>query len=334
MYERSSAASEAFVEVTDSLRRAREVLLVTHARPDGDGLGSMRALALAAGSAEKTVHLFVPDKIPTRLEFLLSGSECVAVGQFEALADRADLIVVLDTCAKEQLDAAAEGIARRRDKVAVIDHHATGDDLGGAAWIDPSAAATGVMVGELIDALGWPLKKEIAEALMAAIVTDTGWLRFANTDGRCLRAVARWTDAGVRPDVLYRRIHQNDRPERLRLLVRVLESMEFYFAGCLAVMTLRQADFVETGAHTNETENMVNEALRIATVESAILLVQNGDCVRVNLRSRDRVNVARLAGRFGGGGHRRAAGLRSTEDIETLKERLVEACGQALSESK
>jgi len=313
------------------LAGAGKILLVTHARPDGDALGSMRALAEAAREAGKTVHMLVPDAVPRRLAFLLGDSPCAGPGRFGPLADGADVIVVLDTCSSAQLDDVAEAVAAQREKMVVIDHHATRDDIADIVWIDTSAAATGVMVGELIDRLGWTLTRQGAEALVAAVATDTGWLRFANTDARALRAVAGWLDAGVRTDILYRRIYQNARPQRLRLIARAIESLELHYSDRLAVMCLRRGDFAETGAGEDETENIVNEALRIGTVESAFIVVENTDHVRASLRSRDLVDVAALAARFGGGGHPRAAGLRSTEDLETLKAKLIEAWGEVAS---
>ena len=96
-------------------------------------------------------------------------------------------------------------------------------------------------------------------------------------------------------------------------------------------MTIRRGDFQETGARLDETENLVNEALRMGTVETAVLLVEMPDVVRVSLRSRDAVDVSAVAARFGGGGHARAAGFRTPDDIDDVKRRLVDACRRALS---
>ena len=317
-------------EIVGRIESASSLLVVTHARPDGDGLGSMAALACCAGAAGKTVRTLVPDRVPQRYEYLFTELPATGPTQFASLASEVDAIVIVDTCAFAQLDGLVDTLGSVREKVLVIDHHATADDVGAAQWVDRSAAAAGVMVGELIDALGWDLSVEAAEALMTAVTTDTGWLRFANTDARCLRAVAAWVDAGVRPAVLYKRIYQSDRPERLRLMARVIDRLELHCGGALAVMTIRKADFEQTGAREDETENLVNEALRIGSVETAIILVENSDCVRASLRSRDAIDVAAIAKEFGGGGHQRAAGLRLDEEIDALKQRLVERCGEAL----
>ena len=308
------------------LDQAGAMLLVTHGRADGDGLGSMAALGSAAEAAGKTVAIFVPDAYPKRYDYLFDHRPITGSENFNTLADRCDLIVIIDTCARAQLDGITDRLEAVKDKVVVIDHHATSDDIGSVQWLDTSAAAAGVMVAELLAELSWPISHVAAEALLTAITTDTGWLRFANTDGRCLRAAAALVDAGVRPDKLYRRIYQTDRPRRLALMARALNSLELHCDERLAVLTIRQSDFEATGARPDETENFVNEALRLATVDTAILLVENDDCIRVSLRSRDDVDVSAVAAELGGGGHRRAAGLRSTGDIDQLKDVLVASC--------
>jgi len=317
--------------VAKRLVQAHTILIVTHGRPDGDGLGSMSALASAARAAGKTVKLFLPDPAPERYDYLFTEPPIGGAERFPALAQECDLVVILDTCALAQLDGLDAFLPAIRDKIVVVDHHATADDIGSLQWQDTSAAAAGVMVTELIDELGWPLDALAAEALMTAITTDTGWLRFANTDGRCLRAVAELVDAGVRPDKLYKRIYQTDRPQKLALLRYVLGSLELHCDEKLAVMTIRQTDLEATGARPDETENLVNESLRLASVDTAILLVENTDCIRVSLRSRDDVDVAAVARQFGGGGHKRAAGLRAAIDIDELRTQLIAACTAELN---
>ena len=318
--------------MAERLRQAGSLLLVTHARPDGDGLGSMAALARAARAAGKGAHLLVPDNIPPRYRFLFPDDKPAGDRQFTSLASQADLVVILDTSAFAQLDDLDEELRRRRGQLVVIDHHAIGDDLTDAAWIDSTAAATGVMLGELLEELGWPLDPQAAEALLAAITTDTGWLRFANTDARCLRQVARLIEAGARMDHLYHTLYQADRPERLALLSRALAGMELHCEKRLAVMKLRKSDFAETRAATMETENFVNQGLRIGSVEASVMLVENDDAIRVSLRSRDSVDVAEIARSLGGGGHRRAAGVRLDPPLDNVKQRIIHAVAHALGQ--
>ena len=321
--------------IAGRLSRVESLLLLTHARPDGDGLGAMAALARAAGAAGKRADMLVPDTVPERYAFLFphppAGPE-----RFAELADQADAIVVVDTCARAQLDRVAQAVVDRRDKVLVLDHHATAETIGDVQWVDASAAAAGVLVGELIQTLDWPMDATAAEALLTAVTSDTGWLHFANTDARCLRQAAWLLEFGVRPDKLYRRIFQNDRPERLALIARMLSSLRIECGGRLASMVIRRTDFQHSGARGDETENLVNEALRIGSVEAALLLVETpGEAsasaeVRVSLRSRDAVDVAAVAKQFGGGGHTRAAGVRAVANIDEFREKLTRACAAQL----
>ena len=323
-----------FEAVIGRLKKSEKLLITTHARPDGDALGSLAALGDGAAEAGKSVRLLVPDKLPKRYEYLFPDGNVAGPDDFAKLADWADTIVIVDTCSGKQLDGLTEQLAAWRGKILVVDHHRNPDDLADLQWIDPSAAAAGMMVDRIINALDWPISKLTAEALMTAVTTDTGWLRFANADSDALRAVARYVSAGVRPDKLYRKLFQADRPERLKLISRLLEGMELYCDGRLAIMTIGKKDFQATGAVPQETENLVNEALRLATVDTAVIFIENTDCVRVSFRSRDAIDVAELASQFGGGGHRRAAGLRMTEPLEAIKPRIISACIEALNGGK
>ena len=326
----ANSANDDFNAVVERLGSAKSLLLVAHARPDGDTLGSMAALHRAAVAAGRTATMLVPDDVSPQYTFLFPSDQPAGASRFRALAQGVDTIVVLDTCAAAQLDDVAEALAERQADVVVIDHHATEGRLGDCQWIDTTAAAVGVMVGELLTALDWAVDAQMAEALLTAALTDTGWLRFANTDGRCLRAVADWYECGVRPDTLYRRVYQNARPERLKLFGRVLDSLEMHGNERLAVMTICGEDFAATGARPDETENLINSALEIRTVEVVVLITERSEGVRASLRSREVVDVAAIAQSLGGGGHARASGVRLSEDIETAKDRLISVCEAAL----
>jgi phosphoesterase RecJ-like protein len=325
------SADDSFDRLRTRLAGSRRLLIVTHARPDPDGLGASAALATCARTSGRLAAVLVPGEVPPRYAFLFPDGLPAGPDRFAELADAADLVVILDTCAFSQLDDLAEAIAARREKVVVADHHVTSDEVGSVRWIDSTAAAAGVMTLELIEALGWPMPDAAAEALLAAIAGDTGWFRFSNTDGRALRAAGRLADAGVRADVLYAKLYQADRPQRLRLLERALASLELHCGGRLALMRIRRADFELTGGRPDETENFVNEPLRIAAVEASVMLVDSTDTVRVSLRSRGGIDVSAVAGLFGGGGHVRAAGCRIAQPIDAVAEQVVAACAEALA---
>ena len=330
---------DAKAAVAARLAAAGRLLIVSHARPDGDALGSMSALAGSARSAGKAAATLLPGKaeVPAAYGFLFPTDRPAVGAALAALTDAADAVVVVDTCAFGQLDGLEPVLRPRRERIVVIDHHVTRDQVGSVQWTDPSAAAAGLMVSEMIAALAWPVTPAVRDALWTAIATDTGWFRFSNTDGRCLRAAAGLVEGGVRVDELYRRLLQADRPQRMQLLKRMLESLDLCGGERIAAMTLRQADFAASGARPDETEDLINEALRMGCVEVAVMLVETTDlegrpCVRGSLRSRGGLDVAAVAGGFGGGGHARAAGFRCNEDIDALKRRVIAACQAAMGQ--
>ena len=341
-----SAASPAIpARLFQALRQAGRLVLLTHARPDGDALGSILALHRCARAAGKQCRMAVPDMLPRRYAFLFqqAGLEAAldtplfitsreqAAGHLAELVAWADLVVVLDASAPQQLEPAAESLRNIPHKLAVIDHHVECEELSPCTWRDVSAAATGVMVVELAEALGWAMDAPAVQAALAAFAADTGWFRHANTDARALAAAARLCAAGGSPEQLYARLYQCDRPERIRLLAVALGSLELHAAGRLAVMTLTRADFDRVGAGRDEAEEFVNEALRISSVEVAILLSEQPDgVIRASLRSRQAVDVAAIARAFGGGGHARAAGCRLAMDIPTARRNLIAAATAAM----
>jgi phosphoesterase RecJ-like protein len=332
----SERSQEQRKAVAAEILTARRVLLTTHQRPDGDALGSVLGLHLACRRAGKASTIFLLDEIPRRYEFLFADAPQPPLpadmnAAFVLAAQQADKIIVLDTCSFGQLKPIAEGLAKFREKVIVIDHHLTGDDVGAAYWRDRSYSAAGGMVADLMEELSWSMTQAVAGPLMTAIVTDTGWLHYSNTDARTLRCLARLIDAGVKPDRLYGQLYQCDRPERVRLLAVALSSLQLHADNRLAVVTLTLEDFVRTGAGQDETEDFASEPLRIGSVELALTLIQQADDeVRVNLRSRSAVDVSVIAKMFGGGGHARAAGFRSRGGLTALKVKLLEVAQAAL----
>ncbi|HNX27088.1 MAG TPA: bifunctional oligoribonuclease/PAP phosphatase NrnA [Phycisphaerae bacterium] len=317
--------AQEFKKICDMLEAAESVLLITHVNPDGDALGSTGALYHSAILAGKKASLMLHDVPSEQYVPLLETVTTHLPDEFAAAAESADVIVIADTGSNVQLGTLAEKLLPFREKTVVIDHHATFDDIAAVRWTDTSAAAAGVMILEIIEILEWPMNETIANLLARAILTDTGWLRFSNTDGRCLRTMARLVDAGVRLDSLYRSIYQTDRPQKLRLLERTLASLELYADNQFAVMTLLRTDFEQTGARFDETENLVNEAMRIKTVEVAAIFIENTHNIRASLRSRDFINVAEIAKNFGGGGHARSSGMKVTNmTVDELKKQVVE----------
>jgi phosphoesterase RecJ-like protein len=322
------------------VERSQRPLVLTHRRPDGDALGAVAGVALALEQIglQPTCMLFERPFSP-RYPFLERGVawQYWSEGGPE-IARRGDAVIIVDTCAWSQLEPVAEFL-RAAPQTLVIDHHPTRDAIatrpGDLRICDTSAAATCLLIAEWLQIAGLKTTPAIAEALFTGLATDCGWFRFSNTDARALRAAAALCTAGASPNALYRPIYERDPAAKLRLIGRLLLSLELHAGGLIAVLKLRQRDFAETGADRTMTEDLVNEAGRLEGAEATLLFTEeDAGVVRVNLRSKSRLDVSRLAAQFGGGGHARAAGARVTGPFDDVVARVLSAAHAALATSE
>jgi len=316
---------------TQRLREANSVLITTHAKPDGDALGSTVALARALSLLGKDVQRWIMPPVQPNLARLADGDQLhLCEDESTQPTDEPDAIVVVDTGAWSQLAPMKSWLQARRDRITIVDHHLRGDDSGAWRYIDSSAAAAAEIVAELIDELAVEYDPTIRDAIYVGIASDTGWFRFSNTSARTHRLAARLIEAGVDHADLYTRLEQSERPEKLALQIRAMDSLKLLADGQVAVMVLRADDFRETGATISETERFVDIPQSVASVQMVALITEppadddgsdGKPAVRISFRSKptpDAIDVAALAERFGGGGHARAAGAKLDAPIDEV----------------
>jgi phosphoesterase RecJ-like protein len=317
------------------LEDCRRPLLVTHRRPDGDAIGALAAMTLALRELGLDPQPTLLEPLPPRYELLRQAVRWHRWDQErDALIAQSDAVVIVDTCAWSQLEELADYLPRA-PRTLVIDHHPTPDPIatrpGDLRVLDQTAGAVCLLVTEWLRAIGLRLNTQMATALLTGLGTDCGWFRYSNTDARVLRTAAELVEAGAPADRIYRIIYEQAPPARLRLIGRMLGSLELHADGRLAVMTLRQADFQAADADHTMTEDLVNEGGRLAGVEAVLLFTEEADGrVRVNFRSKQVLDVSELAGRFGGGGHVRAAGARPSGTWDEVLPRVIAATLAAL----
>lgn len=328
-------APEAYHNVRTWLAGCRQPLLLTHRRPDGDALGAMAAMTYALRALDLDPRPALYEPLPSRYA-LLARDICWQLWASERarLVAECDAVVVLDTCAWSQLEPVADYL-RTAPRTLVIDHHPTRDVLGQRAGdlllCDESAGAVCLLVAEWMETVGLPIEPPTARALLTGLATDCGWFRFANTDARLLNMAARLAVAVPSINDIYRAIYEQDSPGKLRLIGRMLLSLELLANDKLAVLKLRQSDFAAAGADGTMTEDIVNEAGRLNGIEATVLFTEEPDgSVRVNFRSKQTLDVAALAAQFGGGGHQRAAGARPHGSWDEVVARVTAATAAAL----
>jgi phosphoesterase RecJ-like protein len=317
-----------FVEL---VRRHRRFLLTTHVRPDADGLGSQLALAEALDGLGKEAQLVIASTWPPRYNFLDPERR---VERFTPPGDPwrdAEVVVILDTGTWNQLGDFGPFLRELAVPKVVIDHHVSQDDLGALRLADTTAEATGRLVTEAVRALGAPLTPTMAGRLFAAVAMDTGWFRHANTSPATFALAAELEAAGANPTALYEQLFEQNTLPRLKLMGLVLDRLRVVQGGRVAYTIVRREDYAATGAVPQDTEDLVNFTRSLAGVEVGLFFMeQPRGGVKVSFRSRS-ADVARLAGRFGGGGHRLAAGATVELPLEEACARVLEATAAALA---
>lgn len=320
--------------LADLIETHDRFLVTTHIRPDGDALGSEVGMAGLLRQKGKDVRVVNVSPTPPRYDFLDPNSSLFEhFGTTTGPADLTDrhVAIILDLSAWNQLGDMAEFIRRFPGPRAVIDHHVSQDDLGATFFKDQAAEATGILVMRAIRALGATLTPEVAEGLLTAIAMDTGWLRHSNTRPGTLRAVAELMEAGAKIDDIYRKLFERNTLGRLRLMGATLSAVRVEKDGRIAYSTISRDDLLRTGAIPQDSEDLIDIVASVRGVEAAVLFIeQRRGGVKVSFRARGGLDCSLLAGRFGGGGHREAAGATLPDPLPDCVARVLGAVHEAL----
>ena len=285
----STLNENVFSRVADRILSWKRPLLVAHAKPDGDALGSlaaMRALLREHGAVPCAV-LF--DDIPNRYALFHRFDPMPILGCDVQESDLSDFdgVVVLDTCAYGQLTPIADWLRASDAPKVAVDHHTTRDELADDYLIDESAAANCLILHEWATALGWTITPQAAEAMFVGIAMDTGWFRHSNTDARVFTATADLLQRSVKPHEFHQELFMKETPARIALLGAALGTLELLYEDRLGVMTVSSEVMSRCGATPADTEDIVNEPLRIESVMASVLLVEQGDgLIRCSFRSK------------------------------------------------
>ena len=310
--------------VAAALRDRQSIVLTSHARPDGDAVGSCLALALALDRLGKQVRVILHDPVPAPYRDL------PAVGRVEVgarLSGTADAVVVMECSDLSRPDVA--GLDQHF--VVNVDHHLGNTMYGAVNWFDGSAAACGEMVADIIDALNVPWTADIASHLFLAVATDTGGFRYGPMTARTFELCRRIALAGANPANLSRLIFDSFSVGRVRLIGALLNAMELHHDSRLAILALDDDLLQACGATADDTEGLVNLPLGAREVVAVALLKrQNGNVFRVSLRSKGAVDVRAVAATWDGGGHQNAAGCTVRGSTTEVRDAIVARIKQVI----
>lgn len=338
--------------VVCKVRQADKIAVTTHTKPDGDAFGSVVAMTTALRELGKEVSAWFMPPVPSIFDDL-KGRDLVGLYNVSAGLPPSDLVMVLDTGAWSQVSPMRDALIPLLDRTLLVDHHVAGDIPAAWRYVNHEAAACCEIVAQLIEGLQNGsgdtvdlFTPTICEALFAGIASDTGWFRFSNTRAQTHDLAANLIRRGVNHSQMYCQLEQRARPEKLALQIRALESMALHADDRVALMVLRADDFLQTGAMLVETERFVDMPQSVQSVQVVVLITQppphhkhgqvvtatddasNVPAIRLSFRSKPgphAVDVAKLAGQFGGGGHARAAGAKVKAPLEQVIQQVTAA---------
>lgn len=310
-------------DVVRALMEHERFVLSSHARPDGDSIGSQLALAHALLALRKTVHIINHDRPPPYLN-ALPGISAVEIADVVNHNFDAAVILECSSLARTEVDGLDRAV------VINIDHHTGNSMYGTHNWFDDTAAACAEQVHDLIGDLGVSLTQDIATALYVGILTDTGSFRHANITERTFDICRRIAATGVNVANVAATVYQNSSLGKIKLTGNLLEYMQLDADGRIAILQVDDELMERTGCPPDDMEGLINIPLSVGSIEAVILVRTEPALIRVSLRSKGTIDVRAVAASFGGGGHRNASGFSSELPAPELERQLLARVRMAL----
>ena len=308
-------------QCAELLSEQDNILILTHAHPDGDTLGSGFALCRALLKLGKKARVICADEIP---EKYFDAFGTLDMPEFEE-----DYIVAVDVATTNLLGETSEKYGDKIDLC--IDHHNSNTEFAKNLLLDGDAAAACETVMKVIKTLGVEIDKHIADCLFTGISTDTGCFRYASTTAETLKAGAELVELGAENGKINRIMFETKTKTYAAIERLALEGMEFFCDDRVCIITITQEMYNKTGSKESETEALPSLTRQIEGVEVGITVREkpNGEC-KCSIRTFDRVDAAEFAAFFGGGGHKQASACRFECSVDEAKKLLVARCEEVL----
>jgi phosphoesterase RecJ-like protein len=309
-------------EILAAIAQGEKFLITAHVRLDGDALGSELALYLMLKDLGKEAVICNQDATPEHYRFLPAAERIVH--ELENI-EKYDVAFILDCSELDRVGKISGDIVRVKTLVN-IDHHMSNGGFCKLRLLDPKASSTGELLYRLMRKMHVKMTKDICTNLYAAILTDTGGFRYSSTHQETLRAAGDLVEGGADPQWISENIYESDPPVKLQLLSRVLETLTLDMATKTASLVVTQQHLHDTGAMMEHTDGFIDIPRTVKGIDIAMLYTQTeGNHFKLSLRSKGKVNVEKIARKFGGGGHINAAACRIEGNIDEIKRRVLEA---------
>ncbi|HYJ88420.1 MAG TPA: bifunctional oligoribonuclease/PAP phosphatase NrnA [Pyrinomonadaceae bacterium] len=304
-------------QVVELIETKRKFAITSHIRPDGDSLGSSLGLCWLLRALDKDVEVIMRDPVPHAYQQLPGAKE---VRVTPSVDDNYQAVFVIE-CS----DITRPGLIDLEKQVVVnIDHHSTTALFGKINWIDSTASAVGEMIYNLCKATGVRVTREIAECVYTALITDTGSFHYSNTTERTFKVASELMKSGLKPAKTAEAVFASYPWSRIQLMGAVLSTARRDSTGRVAFLRHSLEMQHSAEASDEDADGFVNYPLTVEEVEAVAMLKECEPGVyRTSLRSKGDVNVAKVAEKFGGGGHRNAAGCTLRGTWEEAEEKII-----------
>lgn len=318
----NSALTKLMDEAIQLINQYDNIFIGSHVEPDGDNIGSTLALAMAIKKLKRkgNVKVVKTDDIPRDYHFLPN----INLIEEQDINQTVDLFISLDSSDMNRLGVGKD-FARKAKKVINIDHHITNDNFGDINIVSPLSGATGEIVYEFINNMKVDIDKEIATCIYTAISTDTGSFMYSNTTHKTHLIVAELLKMEIDINSINVNLYQSRSMDRTKLFINSLNNLETFLDEQIGVVTITQEMLKLNNAKMEDTEGIISFIRGIDSIEVACLLKEINDGeTKVSLRSKTQIDVSKIANKFHGGGHIRAAGCTIDKTVNIAKQLILD----------
>lgn len=305
-------------EINKKIKKADNIVILTHENPDGDAVGSSLALYNALKNLKKNVEVVIPE-FSRRFNNLPGISEVLSEGS----KTKYDLAISVDVATIKLLNGWSNYFENANSTI-VIDHHSTNSMFGDLNYVDYSSPACCQVLYTMFKHFKWEINSEMADDLLAGIITDTGGFQYSGVSKETFEIASHLLSIGAHLTRVYKDVMDTHSMANFKLRKVALDRMEFYEDGKISFTYITLDDEKEANAENGDYEGLVDEGRRIEGVEVAIFIHEIKEGNKVSLRANNYVNVSDVALMFGGGGHPLAAGATVIDlSIDEIKEKLI-----------
>lgn len=314
-------------DIIDIIEKSKKIGITFHQSPDGDSLGSATALIQGLKALNKEAYILSKEAIPDTFSYLPHSEEIT--GLIQNVKEETDLIIVLDCGDFKRINANLDKCSRKYT-IVNIDHHLSNEKYGDLNYVDTNAAAVGEIIYDLLTQLKVDITRKISESIYTSILTDTGSFKHSNTTDVTHEIAGALIKTGLNFNKIQRQVFENKEFNKIKFFGKVIDTLQLHINNKVAFMEIRDKMLEEVGLESIDSSEVIHFGTMISGVEVVALFKESKDGVKVSLRSKEIVDVSKIAEIFNGGGHKRAAGLFCEGSMSDVKDKIYKILEEEL----